>query len=385
MRAAVFALVVLLSPALGAEPPFAVKPGLFDMGRPDDLGLKPAPGAQTFTIFRAADNTDHYANGAVLMPFKGKLYAQWQSSARDEDAPDTHVVYAVSQDGEHWSVPKILVPRGKPMRTSGGWWTDGKTLVAYSNVWPNGFDRNFGGYTEYRTSSDGRHWSKPRRVAGADGKPIDGVIEQDPHALPDGRIVTAFHLQPGLVVAPFFTDDKRGIARWKRGVMQNLPHAGPESRELEPSWFRRADGCLVMVFRDQDNSFRQLASQSCDRGETWSTPVLTDMPDSRAKQSAGNLADGTAFLVNAPSGTRVRAPLALTLSSDGSAFGKAFLLRGEALSLPRYSGRYKRPGYHYPKSVVWKGFLYAAYATNKEDVELTRVPCNDTGTQSSVP
>lgn len=365
-------LLALLSPVSAEQLPYGVKPGLFDFSRPDDLGLKPAPGTQTFTIFRAADSSDHYANGVVLIPFKGRLYAQWQSSARDEDAPDTHVVYAVSPDGEHWSAPNILVPSGKPMRTSGGWWTDGEMLVAYSNVWPNGFDHRIGGYAEYRTSSDGRHWSKPRRVAGA--AQVDGVIEQDPHALPDGRIITAFHLQPGLVVAPFFTDDERGIAGWTRGVMQNLPHAGPESRELEPSWFRRADGCLVMVFRDQDNSFRQLASQSCDRGETWSTPVLTDMPDSRAKQSAGNLPDGTAYLVNAPSGSKVRTPLTLTLSSNGSEFKRAYLLRGGALSQPRYPGKYKRPSYHYPKSVVWNGFLYAVYATNKEDVELTRAP-----------
>ena len=40
----------------------------------------------------------------------------------------------------------------------------------------------------------------------------------------------------------------------------------------------------------------------------------------------------------------------------------------------RFEGRYKRPGYHYPKSVIWKDHLYVGYATNKEDVELTRVP-----------
>jgi hypothetical protein len=34
----------------------------------------------------------------VLFPFKGRLYAQWQASARDEDAPDTHVLYSVSDD-----------------------------------------------------------------------------------------------------------------------------------------------------------------------------------------------------------------------------------------------------------------------------------------------
>ena len=70
-----------------------------------------------------------------------------------------------------------------------------------------------------------------------------------------------------------------------------------------------------------------------------------------------------------------RAPLAITLSRDGRLFDRAWLLRGEADLQPlRFAGRYKRPGYHYPKSVIWKDHLYVGYATNKEDVELTRVP-----------
>ena len=368
------ALIALaVRPAFAEEPPYRIAPGLFDLSRAADLGLKAAPGARTFTIFRARDNTDHYTNGVVLMPFKGRLYAQWQSSARDEDAPDTHVVYATSPDGEHWSAPKPLVPRDATMRTSGGWWTDGRMLVAYINAW--GGDIRLGGHAEYVTTADGRGWSRPHRVMGADGKPVDGVIEQDTHALMDGRIVTAIHLRPGLVVAPFYTDDPKGVSGWTKGALRNLPHTGPESRELEPAWFRRADTCLVMVFRDQASTFRQLASQSCDRGVSWTTPVLTDMPDSRAKQSAGNLPDGTAFLVNAPSGNKTSAPLAVTLSKDGRNFDRAFVLRTGGAALPslRYPGKYKRPGYHYPKSVVWNGALYVSYATNKEDAQLTRV------------
>jgi hypothetical protein len=130
-----------------------------------------------------------------------------------------------------------------------------------------------------------------------------------------------------------------------------------------------------MVFRDQASSFRQLAAASADRGATWTTPVPTDMPDSRAKQSAGNLPDGTAFLVNEPSGNASRIPLAISLSKGGRLFDKAFLLRGGADLQPlRTPGKYKRPGYHYPKSVVWKGWLYVSYAANKEDVQITRVP-----------
>lgn len=365
--------------------PYTVAPGLFQPARPD-LGLKPAPGAQTFTVFAPTAETDRFSNGVVLIPFKGRLYAQWQSSARDEDSADTWVAYSVSDDGQAWSAPTSLAPAGEGgvMRSSGGWWTDGEVLVAYANVWPEGFQSGAGGYAEYRTSRDGRTWSAPRRVMGADGRPVEGVIEQDPH-LVDGRVMTAFHLRPGMIAKPFFTDDPLGLAGWTEGRMTSLPRAASGdaaapherrlSREIEPSLFRRADGCVVMVFRDEDLSFRQLASQSCDRGVTWTTPALTTMPDSRAKQSAGNLPSGAAYLVNAPNTDRPRMPLAVTVSRDGRRFDRSWLLRGRGDLQPlRFEGKYKRPGYHYPKSVVWKGWLYVGYAANKEDVQVTRVP-----------
>ncbi len=361
--------------AQNAGPPLRIAPGLFDPARPDDLGLAPVPGAQTVTIHQPRPGTGQYNNGVVLLPFKGQLYAQWQSSAVDEDAPDTRVVYSRSDDGTRWPAPTVLVPGGSPgLRTGGGWWTDGKMLVAYINVWPG--EIKSGGHAEFMTSPDGEHWSKPQRVLGRDGAPVNGLIEQDVHALADGRIITAFHLQPGLVATPFYTDDPTGTTGWTKGRMENLPHAGAQSRELEPGWFVRHDGSLVMVFRDQQASFRLLAAESSDRGATWTTPILTDMPDSRAKQSAGNLPGGTAFLVNEPSGNPIRIPLALTLGHDGRIFDRAFVLRCGGADLPplRYPGKYKRPGYHYPKSVVWNERLYVAYATNKEDVQVTIIP-----------
>lgn len=369
--------------AAPADPPYRAAPGLFQAGAPD-LGLKPAPGTQTFTVFAPGAATDRFSNGVVLTPFKGRLYAQWQSSARDEDAPDTWVAYSVSDDGETWRAPVALAHAGAGglMRSSGGWWTDGETLVAYVNVWPDGFQSGAGGYAEYRLSRDGETWSEPQRVMGADGRPVEGVIEQDPHLI-DGRLMTGFHLRPGMIVKPFYTDDPLGLSGWIEGRMQNLPrdasgaaaeHEKRLSREIEPSLFQRGD-CAVMVFRDEELSFRQLASESCDQGVTWTTPVLTDMPDARAKQSAGNLPDGTAFLVNAPNTDRPRMPLAVTLSSDGRVFDRSFLLRGAGDLQPlRYEGQYKRPGYHYPKSVAWNGALYVGYAANKEDVQVTRVP-----------
>ncbi len=369
-------LALLLSGAALAQQaaPYTVADGVFNPAKPD-LGLRRAPGTQTFTVFAPDANSDKFSNGVVLIPFQGRLYAQWQSSPRDEDSGDTWVAYSVSDDGEHWSPPRMLAGAGSGtvMHSNGGWWTDGKTLIAYLNVWPMGFQSGMGGFTNYLQSSDGEHWSEPRRVTGK-FMPVDGVIEQDPHALANGRIVAAFHLMPGTRVRPFYTDDPLGVGGWMPAAFTNLPHEGKESREFEPSLFARAD-CLVMVFRDQSSTYRQLASQSCDAGQSWSTPALTNMPDARAKQSAGNLPDGTAYLVNAPNTDKLRIPLAVTLSRDGRIFDRAFLLRGAADLQPlRFAGQFKRPGYHYPKSVVWGGYLYAGYAANKEDVQLTRVP-----------
>lgn len=148
------------------------------------------------------------------------------------------------------------------------------------------------------------------------------------------------------------------------------------SREIEPSWFYRQDSAIVMIFRDQHSTFKKLASISRDQGATWTTPVLVNTPDSRAKQSAGNLPNGTAFMVNNPSGNKARIPLVITLSKDGFVFDRAFLVRsgGKDLQPQRFPGKYKRAGYSHPKSVLWGDFLYIGYATNKEDVELTRIP-----------
>jgi hypothetical protein len=184
-------------------------------------------------------------------------------------------------------------------------------------------------------------------------------------------------MQPGLVATPFYTDDPLGISGWKAGEIKNMPATNKYmSREIEPSWFYRKDSAIVMIFRDQNSTFKKLASISRDNGVSWTTPQIINSPDSRAKQSAGNLPDGTAFMVNNPSGNKDRFPLVITLSKDGFVFDKAYLLRsgGKNLQPMRFQGKYKRAGYSYPKSVIWGNHLYVSYATNKEDVELTRIP-----------
>ncbi len=353
-----------------------VQAELFDQENTETLGLVRAQDTEIFTIFEPKETDYRYNNGVVLLPFKGKLYAQWQSSIKDEDGPETEVKFSVSDEGKNWSLPAILAPaRDNAIVTSGGWWTDGETLIAYINVWPSFTYEDRSGYTEYIYSKDGVVWSTPQRVLDIDGVPVNGVIEQDPYTTRTGRIVTAFHTSPGLHVKPFYTDDPLGITGWTQGEFENLPTTKAVSREIEPSWFLRPNGDLVMVFRDQDSSYQTIVSVSENDGVSWTDPELAAFPDSRSKQSAGNLPNGDVFRVNNPRNTKIRSPLVVSLSKDGVVFDRAWLLRGgDDLQALRYEGKYKSIGYSYPKSVIWGDYLYVGYATNKEDVQISRVP-----------
>ncbi|MGN0591290.1 exo-alpha-sialidase, partial [Ruminococcus sp.] len=354
---------------------FNVANTLFDQNNTDTLGLSAPAGAETVTVWKASASDDHYCNGVCLAEYNEKLYCQWQSSETDEDSVDTHVMYSVSGDkGRTWSSPQVLAQNiGNGYCTSGGWLATSDKLVAYINFWDNSLNVK-GGYTYYMTSTDGTNWTSPQQVKMADGTPLKGIFEQDPHVLSTGRIVNAAHFQDGLMVCPIYTDDPSGISGWKKGNFTATPN-GTQSVELEPSIFVQSDGTLCMIFRDQRSSYTKLISYSFDDGETWSKAQSTSMPDARTKQSAGNLSDGTAFMAGCPTNNSLRSPLAVTLSKDGKTFDTAYLLRSNS-SDPElvYTGTAKRKGFHYCKSLVANGNLYVCYATNKEAVEITIVP-----------
>ena len=348
--------------------------GLLDSTNTATLGLSKAEAVETFTVFTPTDQSDHYANGVIITDFKGVLYCMWQSSPTDEDSDDTWVAYSQSKDGgATWSSAKPLaLPSPTYYCTSGGWMVNGDTLIAMVDTWEKGLSPR-GGKTLYMTSTDGQTWSRLRPVTMADGQEMNGVLEQDPMLLPTGRLVGAVHFQPGLHVCPVYTDDRTGRSGWRRGSFQ-ATDMGKQSRELEPSQYLQPDGTAVMLFRDQKSSFRKLASFSYDEGLSWTPPTITDIPDARTKQCAGNLPDGTAYMVCCPVKSKQRYPLVLLLSKDGQHFDQAMLLcSGDELPAKRYEGRYKTIGYSYPKAIVSNSYLYIGYSVNKETVACSRM------------
>lgn len=387
----VFTITTLVGSGF-AVPPFAVESGLFNQDAAE-LGLSIAPGAKTVTVYTPTATSDHYGNGVVMIGFNGKLYCQWQSSAVHEDSSDTWVAYSIGEIStdangnlvETWSAPKELAATmSNGYRTGGGWIVYKDTLIAFINEWPDNLNNPRGGFTYYRESIDGINWSELKPVLMKDGSQIQGIFEQDPHEY-DGRLYNAAHMQPGLLATPIYTDDLSGRTGWVKPKYTNLEHSGNNSREMEPSLFKNSDGHIVMIFRDQNSTYTKLASISKDKGAIWSKAEQTNMPDSRAKQSAGNLPDGSVYFASNPRNINKRYPLSITLSDDGKTFTKAYNLRTEA-ELPArvYEGKAKTIGYSYPKSVIVDDYLYVTYSTNKELIEYSRIPlqniCNYTPT-----
>ena len=360
-------LAVLLQACANRGERFPVVPeGLFDLADTVTLGLGRLTGCEKMVVHESQG----YVNNVLITAFDGKYYCMWQSSVKDEDTPDTRVVYATSPDGVRWEEPMDLaLPTDSTFVTPGGWIQRGGTLTAVLN-YICAPDRSKGGTAWYTSTQDGVAWSAPQPLRMADGRPMPGILEQDSLRLPGGRTVGAAHFRPGLRVSPVFTDDPSALTGWTEAAFP----AG-EGNPLEPSQYVTIDGKLVMFFRDQASSFVKLASISEDQGASWTAPMKTNIPDSRSKQCAGTLPDGRAFWVGNPTGSKSRRALALALSADGYHFDKAFLLAGPGDLPPRRNeGRYKTLGYNYPKAVVLGDTLWISLSINKEDAVLYCVP-----------
>ncbi len=83
-----------------------------------DGGLKPVAGVQNIQVYRASianpgtGNEERwtYNHHHDLAAWKGRLYAAWATTPKDEDIPPYRVVYATSRDGFRWSEPADLFP-----------------------------------------------------------------------------------------------------------------------------------------------------------------------------------------------------------------------------------------------------------------------------------
>lgn len=350
---------------------------LIDYGQGDGLGLSYPEGAVRIPVFEPGTDSDmKFNNHPQLVVFKGKLYATWVGHPKDEPSDVSNVYYSYSEDGVNWVRPIMIGPDG---RASGGWITDGKKLGCLIIA---GDKANKTSNTEVLVSEDGLTWSEPQVMI------RNAAPSESARRLPSGKYILVCH---GLGTGDFegvrktrimLNDTDDWMSEWREAVLPDILPYNENAKEkvarpVEASWFRRSDGILVMLFRDlrfeaKDRSWKLLYSISYDDGETWTEPVLSNIPDSDSMQCAGSFGKYVYF-VNNPVPTRRRVPITVGVSANGKYFDRMYLLRSTPQPL-RYEGISKTEGYSYPGSVVWGDYLYVSYATNKEDIEITRIP-----------
>ena len=352
------------------------KTGLFDQSQTSTLGLPTLKGEHK-VIYKATKDGYKFCHHSNLVVFKDRLYAMWSNGKVGEDVNGQRILGCSTADGVNWTKPMVITadpdgPEGPRAAVAAGFHVHADTLTAYYTSIISGKQIDPRSTLYAITTRDGKSWGKPRKIA--TGFYIDG-----PRRMRDGRLLLngqTSDRQPRLL----FTDSPDGLSGWKPGVIPpNDIFSFPE-----PTWFQRSCGSLVMLFRTRSGHLRLYSSVSHDRGRTWSPPLETNIPDATARSFAGNLPDGTAFLISNPSTTPSathpsigrRTPLTIALSADGIIFDRAHVVRGEPTRM-RFQGKSKLDGWQYPSALTWRGWLYIAYSINKEDVGVTRVRLKD--------
>jgi len=320
-----------------------------------------------------------YNHHPSIIHFKDQFIAVWSNGLIDEDSPGQRVVYATSADFVHWSKPEVLASPAKEndtltVLTAAGLYQYKGTLVAY-----------YGEYTKHRqnthlwakTSTDGIHWSN------AIDMHVPLIPNHGPEATKSGRLIIS-----GNFMFPY-TDDLKGISGWKLSSFypdslytqdNSAAFYAPAARLglpplCEGSFFETDDHILHMLLRVTGKGWkgRLWLTESKDNGQSWSRPVETNFSDNDSKFHFGRLPDKRFYYVGIPDTLHHydRNPLVLSLSKNGEAFNKNYIIADELYHLKK-EGLWKGGQYGYPHTIVYNGFMYVIISRQKEAIETLR-------------
>jgi hypothetical protein len=358
-----------------------IRNGLFDQEQKYTLGLKSLD-SETVSIHDATGNFTATHHPQITV-HNGKLHAMWSAwiwsrqlrkMVESEGSHYQHVYYSTSEDGLNWTKSVLLFkdPDGKEgpaLWMAAGFLSTKDGLIAYGNLLsdtnsdkPDGM--KWGDVLQFyaKTLTDGKKWSDEKLL-------LDNYFcNESPRPMVNGDLLMPGEdrkSQPRIK----YTTDRNGMKNWTDGKIALIDQ---KKQPNEPSWFTRPDGTVVMIFRDDNFSKRLYVAYTKDHGRTWTKPVQTNFPDTKGKNRAGNLPDGTCYIISNPSVSFGRNPLTISLSADGSLFDRAFVLKNEA-KWTCNDGRELKGTYEYPSAVIRDDYLYIIYSAYKRDIGVTRI------------
>ncbi len=353
-------------------------------------------------------NIGAYSHHPHIIFHSGLMYATWSNHLRDEDGPGQRILMRISKDlGETWLpdlklMPIILFPsldrwmyrdeeitENNRAGTSNGFAVirNGQELYAINEVLPCASmqDKGNGRLTRriYDNGTLGEiFWLETKAPSTPKGFPVYPDLS-NPEFTKTGTEILEYLGNKTRAHLP--TWDFKGPRNTSTEIEPGNSGSPGDGHSLcEPTTsFRTKDGLLAMFWRDlgirntKIKSHRLYLSYSSDEGKNWSIPETTTFPDACSRPCAGNLPDGTAFLINNPggfhNGENSRKLLALSLASDGKNFNNIFTIKVASDTL-RFKGQAKH-SYQaaYPHAQVVKDYFFIIYSINKEDIEICRI------------
>jgi len=326
-----------------------------------------------------------YNHQSGICRWRGRYWYVFSNSAVDEEVPGMRTMITSSEDLSTWTDASCVAPGDIPgdmwLQTGGVMGYEDK-LVAFVQTKTGhhltrkpGMSANEETKTVYKVglfiSSDGESWAAQDTAA-------DCYWFEAPKPTREGRLLCAgsrlghpiVFLWPGdnpleapeIVEIPY--DGSRGMDSGQ------FPYG-------EASWYETDDGTIFMFHRNESDELRLRVALSEDGGRSWTAPMLSNIPDSMSRVSAGRFSDGRYYLVNnAIADLLNRVPLMISISRDGCKFEKQYLLLDEPTEIA-FPGALKAHGYQYPCTLVEEDRLVVTYSVNKEHMELLTVNPSD--------
>ncbi len=357
---------------------------ILNLDKPDG-GLPPLPEVLNIELLRTTRDVAELADGdgwtyahhMDLAEWRGRMYAAWNMTPKDEDVPPLKVVYSTTENGTDWSKPADLFPR--------------------ELAWACRF-------YFYHTRNDKMLTFCAARVSEGNVSEALKTVLLVREIKPNHELGEVFTLVgPNEKLPPYFetSADNAFVEACREAVNNNMlleqQDYGMFLGDRKMEWHEKTPpfkgfykfGKGFCFYKRADNKWIGLtkmgfATTSADEGKTWTEPVLpSSLVAGSAKVWGQQTRDNNYILSYNPDPKRAkRYPLVMVHGNDGIHFKEMRVVHGEHPPL-RYPGKYKDFGYQYVRGVAaWssdgtfpdKNSVWLIYSVHKEDIWLSRIP-----------
>jgi len=322
-----------------------------------------------------------YNHQSGICKWQDRYWYVFSNSAVDEEVPGMRTMISSSEDLKQWSEPTCVAPGdvdSEMWRQTGGVYPHGDRLVVFVQTkkfyHPTATAGMSGGDITREKHRVGLFWSTDAVNWTEQNVADDCYWFEAPKLTAESRLLCGGTLSNRPIVFLWPGDDP-----FEQPELVPIPYDDFHSLDAgrfpygEHSWYQIDDGTIVLFMRNETDELRLRVSLSEDGGKSWTEPMLSDIPDSMSRVSAGRLADGRFYLVNnAIADLLNRVPLMISLSDDGYKFDQQLLLLSEPTKIS-FPGALKAHGYQYPCTMVEEDRLIVTYSVNKEHMELLTV------------